>query len=514
MPPSFSRRDFLKLAAILPLASLRLPISIQQIDLALAGSAQENQNQPNVLIVVLDALSARNMSLYGYPRDTTPNINEFASRAAVFHNHHSGGSFTTPGTATLLTGALPWAHHAVNIQGMVNNIYTSRNLFNLAPPGTFTSGYSHNLLATTLLYQFREYLTDLGMPRQLSLADLEYSDLLFKEDYNVSFASEDTILRGALRGTNNFTSSLFLSFFFRQFSKSRQQELDRQNRKQYPKGVANHYNIYFLLEDSVDQIIEQTQTFPKPFLSYYHLLPPHAPYKPRRDFSELFKDDFSPIEKPVSFATLGLDQDKLNNNRLSYDRYLAYADAEFGRLLNTLKQNEVLENTLIIFTSDHGELFERGIWGHTTPTLYEPLVHIPLVISQPGVNTRKDIYDYTSSIDLLPTLLNIYGLQIPEWCEGQILPISSNSTFTAQEIYAMDSKESSRHGPISKGTFMVIQDGYKLINYRDVADAPGDELYNLTEDPEEMVNLIQSESSIAADLRELLNQQLAKANRG
>jgi arylsulfatase A-like enzyme len=508
MPTAFTRRDFLKMAAMLPMATLGLRPTVEKFISSATVAAQADPAQPNIIIVVLDALSATNMSLYGYPRDTTPNINQFAAKSTVFHKHYSGGSFTTPGTATLLSGALPWAHHAVNIQGMVNSTFTPRNIFNLAPAGTHTSALTHNLLVATLLYQFREYLSDLGMARDLSLVDLEYSDLLFKEDYNVSFAGEDAILRG----TSMVTSSLFFGFLFHNLNESRRKELNKKYRKQFPRGVPNPAYLLFLLEKSMDQIIEQVQSQPKPFLSYYHLFAPHTPYKPRRDFIDLFKDDFTPIEKPTSFATLDLDQAKLNENRLYYDRYLAYADEEFGRLVNTLEQNGVLENTWVILTADHGELFERGIWGHITPTLYDPILHIPLVISQPGVNTRKDIYDYTSSIDLLPTLLDGYGLPIPEWCEGQVLPLKSNSVLPSRPIYAMDSKESSRHGPITQGTFMVIQDDYKLIHYIDVPDATGDELYNLAQDPEEMVNLAQTESAIAADLRQQILNKLAEAN--
>src|SRR3974377_2024638 len=112
MPPQISRRDFLKLTGLLALVNTGLARAISQV-----GKAARTPAQPNVLSVILDALSARHMSLYGYPRETTPNINRFAERATVFNNHYAGGNFTTTGTASLLTGTLPWTHHAFNLQG-------------------------------------------------------------------------------------------------------------------------------------------------------------------------------------------------------------------------------------------------------------------------------------------------------------------------------------------------------------------------------------------------------------
>ena len=65
----------------------------------------------------------------------------------------------------------------------------------------------------------------------------------------------------------------------------------------------------------------------------------------------------------------------------------------------------MLDDTYVIVTSDHGEMFERGIRGHVTPTLYEPVIRVPLLIAKPGQREREDVYAPTSCVDLLPTLL-------------------------------------------------------------------------------------------------------------
>jgi arylsulfatase A-like enzyme len=494
MNTRINRRDFLKLAAMLPLANLKLP-----------SYSPGSPDQPNILIIVLDALSARHMSLYGYPRVTTPYIENFAERATVFHNHYAGGNFTTPGTASLLTGTLPWTHHAFHIHGMVNDLSIPHNLFNQVPPGTYTTSYTHNLFALTLLYQFRDSLAELVMPRKLALKDFEFSDQLFKNDYNIAYIGENI----SLNTNNKAASSLFLSLFDRLFKQNQERQINKKYDNLFPVRVPEENGVIFILEDSINWAIEQVKSLPQPYLAYFHFLPPHDPYLPTRDFIGKFRGDgYFPVEKPKSFASLGLEQKALNNNCLLYDEYLAYADFEFGRLVSEMQKNGLLDTTYLILTSDHGELFERGISGHVTPVLYESIVHIPLIISRPGIDTRMDIYDQTSCIDVLPTILNIYGQPIPQWCEGRILPsFASQDSSIERAIFAMDNKSNPKYGPITSGTLMAIQGNYKLINNMNNGGPVEGELYNLKNDPEELENLVNSQRSITESLRKALSEK-------
>ena len=78
---------------------------------------QSDNTFPNIIVILFDAMSARNLSLYGYPRETTPFLDKFAARSTVYHRHYSGGNFTTPGTASMLTGMFQWKHRAFNVAG-------------------------------------------------------------------------------------------------------------------------------------------------------------------------------------------------------------------------------------------------------------------------------------------------------------------------------------------------------------------------------------------------------------
>ncbi len=101
MAQNITRRDFLKLMG---LGSISL--AAPQLFIRAADQIQ-NSNQSNVLVVVFDTLSAYHISLYGYQRQTMPNLTRLGEKATVFHNHYANGNFTTTGTASLLTGTLP-----------------------------------------------------------------------------------------------------------------------------------------------------------------------------------------------------------------------------------------------------------------------------------------------------------------------------------------------------------------------------------------------------------------------
>ena len=134
-----SRRDFLKLASFVPAAWLSNPF------LKFGDRFSHQNNIPNILILIFDAWSASNVSLYGYPRATMPNLERFADRAIVYHNHISAGTFTSPGVASILTGLYPWSHRAFQLGNPIVNSHIDHQMFSMLE-GIFSTklGYSHN----------------------------------------------------------------------------------------------------------------------------------------------------------------------------------------------------------------------------------------------------------------------------------------------------------------------------------------------------------------------------------
>ena len=151
-----NRRDFLKLLGVASLAFTKG----SRFNFA-STTHSPIEDLPNILILVFDALSARNMSLHGYPRETTPNLERFSKKANVYHHHYASGNFTTSGTASLLTGIYPWSHRALHFQGQPLKRYKDQNLFSLLADRYHTVAYTHNPFAYVLLHDFRRYINQL-----------------------------------------------------------------------------------------------------------------------------------------------------------------------------------------------------------------------------------------------------------------------------------------------------------------------------------------------------------------
>ncbi len=492
-----SRRDFLKLSAALIAAPLAARLK--------AGRTAPPADAFNILIVLFDTLSARHCSLYGYPRRTTPHLERFAEVSVVFHQHHAAGNFTTPGTASLLTGTYPWKHRALHFYDKTLPAFESRNLFS-ALEGWHRDAYTHNNLASLLLHQYRRHIERLTPVDALCLYDNRLAENLFPRDYSAAFYSEER-----LRGYRSpITASLLLSLLDKQHYKAKSRALQEAYAERFPLGLPDNYNDQiFLLEDAIDWIIARSAALPRPFLGYYHLWPPHEPYTPAAEFIGNF--DGIPTgapPKPLHFFAGDKPDENIEPESTRYDEYLAYADAEFGRLYEALAAAGRLDDTLIVFTSDHGQLFERGIHGHITPVLYEPLLHIPLLIHLPGQTTREDIHLPTSAADLLPTLTRLAGLPLPSWAEGLPLPLSQTEAASfpsSRPVFAVEAKENARIAPLTAATLAVIRENYKLIRY---LGYPGFdeqvELYDLQADPEEIRDLSQRKPSLVQDLLQTL----------
>lgn len=509
MKNNLSRRDFLKLISLLPLLKINLPTTVSNSE-----ESSQDSDSPNVLILLFDTLSARHVSLYGYHRETTPNLARFAKRATVFHSHYAGGNFTTPGTASILTGTYPWTHRAFHLYGTVGKSIESNNIFSLIGSNKYQRiAYTHNILVAKLLFLFRESIDELTDTRELCLIYDLLSDRLFPSDYNASLTGELQILQGEV-GEKQWPSSLFISWIYDTLRRKRKQRVGRDFSHDFPRGLLDYDSYVLFLENTVDWIKTQVRTLPKPYFAYIHLFPPHDPYRPRREFVGIFDDGWTPIQKPAHFLGPGAKEDYLNTQRGMYDETIAYVDSEFGRLYNFMQETNLLNNTYLVFTSDHGEMFERGLRGHATSTLYEPIVHVPLLISKPGQQDRVDVYSPTSCVDLMPTLLHATGHPVPDWCEGEVLPNFGEAEPTSERpIFSVEAKSNPKQAPLTKGTISMVKVQHKLIHYFGYPGYEREfELYNLVDDPEEMENLYSPNSPLASALQHELEEKIQTVN--
>ncbi|GAB4539634.1 MAG: sulfatase-like hydrolase/transferase [Anaerolineales bacterium] len=499
------RRDFLKFIGA---AGLYFPFS----KLTQRLQPAKKSDKPNFLVLVFDTFTARHISLYGYQRKTTPNIERIAKRSYVYRHHYSASSHTKPSVSSLLTGVYPWSHRSLTYYTPLMDFFTENNLFSLMPPEYYKFAFTHNTFVTNILKQFQDHIDYIKPIEELALFNPNRFQNLFQNDERMGFYAskrwrDDYISK---------SSSLYINPLAKAWAGFQADFVQKAHKDEYPLGLSDNLEGYlYKLEDAVDWLITDAPSQPKPFLGYIHVLPPHEYYKPRADFLDMFSDDGVRLtEKPPHFFTEGQTQEKLERQSQLYDEYIALVDSEIGRLYDNLDKSGALENTYLLITSDHGQSFERGIHGHGQPVLYETNIHVPLMIHAPNQTEGKDIFTPTSLVDIAPTLLALAGQPVPLWSEGSLLPELGGEEKTSRLIYAMENTRNYKLKPLTHGTFTAIQYPYKFITYRGYEGFDGiEELYHLENDPEELENIAPVHADIVQNLKNKLDKTRAAAEK-
>ncbi len=513
MKRQLSRRDFIKLLSAFTIFPIAQKLGVTEINNDPLSSANKSEH-PNIIILLLDALTARNISLYGYPRHTMPNLEKFSERATVYHRHYASYNGTAQSTASFFTGFYPWLHKVYNYYDILSDKALDNNLYKqLKRSDQYHSfAYTDNLQADMILHNFSsdiDHHLNMG-----SLGEFNYllHDLLTRRDGSNSLRGLDILMFG--NDSNRLSGSLVGSVLSKILRDNR--EKDFPDEFPYPRGIGYSANrrVAFTLENSfagIKETLRDLENLQNPYFAYYHMYFPHAPYHPNEDFYNLFENDgFQPLFKKPHHLLTSIQKKKniLKESRRFYDEYIANIDFEFGLLVDYLEAAGILENSYLIVTSDHGEMFERGWIGHGTRLLYEPNIHIPLIISKPGQQHRKDVFSLTSTVDIVPTLLEISGHTIARNSkdyEGRILPDIGEDSDDDRLVYSMNMAGNSAFSPIQKASFAMFQGDYKLIEYYgyDELERPY-ELYNLRNDPEELDDLSEGKTATVDEMRATL----------
>lgn len=208
----------------------------------------------------------------------------------------------------------------------------------------------------------------------------------------------------------------------------------------------------------------------RPFFLWIHYYDPHTPYDPHKDLFHNRYEEFP------------------------YKGEIAYVDIQIGKLVDFLSGKNLLKNTLIVFTSDHGESFgEHYEFGHGF-FIYDSTLRVPLFFYYPGKIDKKSVEDQVSLVDLLPTILDICNLKSPPSVHGRSLIRSVEST----PLYCETFLPKSNYGwsPL-KG---CVSREWKYIS------APEPELYNLTDDPKEEKNMLTLMPGKAKQMAKIYNK--------
>ena len=268
-----------------------------------------------------------------------------------------------------------------------------------------------------------------------------------------------------------------------------------------PSGAYPPENCYrgekFSTDLFADAAVDFLDTYEaeNPFCLYLAFTAPHDPRTPPPEYAALYKPDdltlpanflsihpFDNGEMDVRDEELAPKPRTSNNIRqhlADYYGMISHLDAHVGRILTTLEEKGQLENTLIVYTADHGlAVGQHGLLGKQN--LYDHSMRIPLIISGPGIpqNQRHSALCYL--FDMYPTLCQLTGTPLPPTVEGQsLVPLIQGQTSVHRESIFSAYRQEQR---------MVRQGDYKLIDYK-VGDESRSQLFNLQDDPLEMNDL-------------------------
>jgi arylsulfatase A-like enzyme len=448
------------------------------------GASVAAPGRPDVYLITFDALRAADVSAYGYPRATTPNLERFARQSFVFDYFFAASNFTTPTTTSIATGRLPWSHRVYHLGGFLRGASRQETLAELLrKQGYYTAMISSNHLATPVHRRSASSYKALAYvePETLTGMWLRWTDLMGTNAQNTLFVS---LLR-RLGRAREFADALLWG--------------DR-----YPSPPEAVFQQARALVERRD--IQQ------PRFVWTHIMPPHDPYWPAAGFRGKFREagtpNYSDCQVYVHELPRGLTAAEL---RACYDEMLLEGDAAVGRFLDWLEATGRLEGSIVIISADHGESFEHNWYSHGGPYLFDGLIHVPLFIHLPGQRQGKHIAHAAEQADLAPTVLDLLGMPPPGWCDGVSLkPLMEGQTPGPRYLFSMNLEADRIFDPVSKGTLAIFDDEFKyVINL----SSGKEQMFRYRSDPGDERDLVRVETGRAAVLREALRRKLDEVNR-
>ncbi len=263
----------------------------------------------------------------------------------------------------------------------------------------------------------------------------------------------------------------------------------------------------------------------KPFFAYLHYMDTHMPYNAPEEFRHIFGlDDIDPngsldlISLDIRVLTeLGIAQDEKQSVIDLYDNAVLQFDRSFERILQGLNKNNLLDNTIILLTSDHGEEFwEHKSFGHGH-THYNELLHVPLIIGNaPRLSSRR-ISHFTQHLDVFPSILSLANIKkTPFQRDEDKTPLLLTQEKNRNDLIFFEAMLSGKEKwGVIRGSWKLIENTNRqcegvgatlgdLEKFRGPQNAGLIELYDLTQDPLETTNLSSRFTDLSHDLKTLI----------
>lgn len=421
--------------------------------------------QPNILIVMVDQLAGTFFP--DGPADFlhAPHLKALAARSARFKNNYTASPLCAPGRAAFMSGQLPSRTGVYdNAAEFTSSVPTFAHHLRAAGYHTVLSGKMH-FVGPDQMHGFEERLT----------TDIYPADFGWTPDYRKPGERIDWWYHNLGSVTGAGTAEI-------------------SNQMEYDDEVA------FLAAQKLYEFARVSdQDARRPWCLTVSFTHPHDPYVARRQYWDLYEDcpaldpevGFIPAEQqdPHSqrlylasdYASFDIKPEQVRRSRRGYFANISYIDDKLGELLSVLERTRMLDDTVILFCSDHGDMLgERGLWFKMC--FYEGSARVPLMVA--GKNLPAGLIEApTSNLDVLPTLCDLAGIDLSDiapWTDGQsLLPLVRGEQRTAPVL--MEYAAEGSYAPL-----VAIRDGRLKFVHCEI-DPP--QLFDLESDPRELRNL-------------------------
>lgn len=421
---------------------------------------QAKESSPNVLLIVIDTLRADHMSLHGYDRATDPNLVRIAGEGVMFENAYATSSWTLTAHASLFTGRWPYEHKADGGRHLDDTYPTIAEA--LAARGYRTGAFNGNFETVTKRWGFAR-------------------GFIHFEDYYQTLPQ--------------LTVSSFYGRFLEYYALHKVFGMEFSIDRRWAPSVNR---------SALDWIDQDNE---RPFFAFINYYDVHAPYiSPERA-------RFSEFENPGGLVNTDWTTADIYNPKTpeqvqgeidAYDGGIYYNDEQIQILLDELQKRGVLENTIVMITSDHGELFgEHGLWEHHN-SLYRPVIHVPMIVWYPKSVPQNVRVDTPISNAAIPaTILDMLGEPAQDLFPGPSLaelwrdPASASKFPDPIAEMAESPWVNPNHLSIEGDMVSVVSSDWQYIEH----EYNGVELYNLNEDPDQLNNVVDDNPTVLDQLK-------------
>jgi choline-sulfatase len=425
--------------------------------------AQEGKTKPNILFIMTDQQNFFTMKAYGNHLIQTPALNKLADQSLVFQNAYVTQPVCAPSRGSLVTGLFPHNH------GVINNDYALSTDILTLPEMINDSEYQSAYIGKWHLGN--EVFRQRGFNTWVSMEDGYYDEYSEGNDKNKRSDYHEWLVKKGY--SPNLPNN------------------NRFSRKFASKLPIKHCKPYFLQEKAIE-FLENTGN--QPFVMYVSFLEPHRPYTgPLNDlynpeemplpsnFNDVFDDNDPSTYRKILTKTkelYGEDEKTYKELLAKYWGLVTQVDKSVGAIMDKLENLGLSENTIVVYTSDHGSM----MGAHklvSKDVMYEESVRIPYLLKYPSLgNKHRIVRERVSQIDIVPTLLDLLGNSIPEGLDGEsLLPFLNVEELYNKDVFIEWHKPNMRT--------VISMDGWKLVMI------PNDKslLFNLNSDPLETTNL-------------------------